>query len=146
MAASMTFLLQTLFVTMSVGCFLNGMPEYIDSPWPRFYSGIAIAIKLQEKLKRIIELIILKLCLFFFLQFWRNLYVWSKFMFLFTFGLTINWPSASNLACRCIWLILFFFSWERLHLQLINHKSAPISTLEFRCSSARSHYAQTKIF
>lgn len=66
MAASMTFLLQTLFVTMSVRCFLNGMPEYIDSPWPRFYSGIAIAIKLQEKLKRIIELIILKLCLFFF--------------------------------------------------------------------------------
>ena len=65
MAASMTFLLQTLFVTMSVRCFLNGMPEYIDSPWPRFYSGIAIAIKLQEKLKRII----LKLCLFFFLQF-----------------------------------------------------------------------------
>ena len=62
MAASMTFLLQTLFVTMSVRCFLNGMPEYIDSPWPRFYSGIAIAIKLQEKLKRII----LKLCLFFF--------------------------------------------------------------------------------
>lgn len=66
MAASMTFLLQTLFVTMSVRCFLYGMPEYIDSPWPRFYSGIAIAIKLQEKLKRIIELIILKLCLFFF--------------------------------------------------------------------------------
>lgn len=66
MAASMTFLLQTLFVTMSVRCFLNGMPEYIDSPWPRFYSGIAIAIKLQEKLKRIIELIILKLCLFIF--------------------------------------------------------------------------------
>ena len=66
MAASMTFLLQTLFVTMSVRCFLNGMPEYIDSPWPRFYSGIAIVIKLQEKLKRIIELIILKLCLFFF--------------------------------------------------------------------------------
>lgn len=66
MAASMTCLLQTLFVTMSVRCFLNGMPEYIDSPWPRFYSGIAIAIKLQEKLKRIIELIILKLCLFFF--------------------------------------------------------------------------------
>lgn len=66
MAASMTFLLQTLFVTMSVRCFLNGMPEYIDSPWPRFYSGIAIAIKLQEKLKRIIELIILKLYLFFF--------------------------------------------------------------------------------
>lgn len=66
MAALMTFLLQTLFVTMSVRCFLNGMPEYIDSPWPGFYSGIAIAIKLQEKLKRIIELIILKLCLFFF--------------------------------------------------------------------------------
>ena len=65
MAASMTFLLQTLFVTMSVRCFLNGMPEYIDSPWPRFYSGIAIAIKLQEKLKRII----LKLCLFFFCSF-----------------------------------------------------------------------------
>lgn len=69
MAASMTFLLQTLFVTMSVRCFLNGMPEYIDSPWPRFYSGIAIAIKLQEKLKRIIELIILKLYLFFFCSF-----------------------------------------------------------------------------
>ena len=43
MATSMTFLLQTLFVTMPVRCFPNGMPEYIDLPRPRFYSGVAIA-------------------------------------------------------------------------------------------------------